>query len=87
MDVDAVAKKVLDMLAEAAPATIFVIQEDGEIQVREPGHHVDAGADRQRRPVATFVASHLPPAPGEVARRIRTGLRKHGMDDAIREKR
>ncbi len=61
LDVDALAQRVLDMLAEAEPATVIVLRENGELAVREPGQWEAASMDRGRRPITTYVASHLPP--------------------------
>jgi hypothetical protein len=68
------------LLGEAPPATVVTVQEDGGISVRQPGLSDIAGADRRRRPIATFVASHRPLLSGEVVSRIRRGLRKRGTD-------
>lgn len=78
VDVDVLTDEVLRRLREADPATVVTVQDDGAIGVRPPGVADFAGADRRRRVLATFVASQRAPRPGEVATRIRNGLRKLG---------
>ncbi len=80
VDVELVAAEVARLLREATPSTVVMVQEDGGISIQRPGLSDFAGTDRRRRPVATFIASQRPMLAGEIAARIRVGLRKRGFD-------
>ena len=83
MNIQLVAEDLRSRLLDAEPATVFLVQADGSVDVQLPSLISFAAIDRRRRPLATFTASHLVPAHSEIVKRLEQGLRKHGYPDAL----